>query len=77
MIVKEPCVEFEVVIPPIETEAIEECIGILDDIVETMNEHNCDSLDYGYADCPECITSNNIKEVADLLLNLRQVHTMF
>ena len=76
MIVKEPQIEFEVVIPPMEAETIVECVGILEDILETMDKHNCDSLDYGYADCPEYIGRGDIIKAKNLLSTLEEVHTM-
>ena len=76
MIVNAPQIEYDVTIPPMDIEPIDECIVILEDILDIMDKHNCDSLDYGYADCPEYITSRNIKDVAHLLFNLKEVHTM-
>ena len=76
MIVKEPQTKFEVIIPPMETETIAECIGILEDILETMDKHNCDSLDYGYAGCSEYIKQEDIVKAKHLLSLLEEVHTM-
>lgn len=76
MIVKEPYTKFEVIIPPMETETIVECVGILEDILETMDKYNCDSLDYGYAGCPEYIGRGDIIKAKNLLSTLEEVHTM-
>ena len=76
MIVKEPQVEFEVIIPPQDTEVIVECIGILEDILETMDKYHCDSLDYGYEDCPEYTGRGDIIKAKNLLSTLEEVHTM-
>ena len=76
MIVKEPQTRFEVTIPPMEFETIAECMGILEDILETMDKYNCNSLDYGYADCPEYIKQEDIIKAKHLLSTLEEVHTM-
>ena len=76
MIVKEPYTEFEVIIPPMETETIVECVGILEDILETMDKYNCGSLDYGYAGCPEYIKQKDIINAKNILSALEEVHTM-
>jgi hypothetical protein len=76
MIVKEPQTEFEVIIPPEDIEAIVNCIGVLEDILETMDKYNCDSLDYGYPDCPEYTKLGDIVKAKHLLSTFEEVHTM-
>ena len=76
MIVKEPQTRFEVTIPPMEAETIVECVGILEDILKTMDKYNCDSLDYGHADCPEYIERGDIIKAKNLLSTLEEIHTM-
>ena len=76
MIVNAPQIEYEVTIPPMEIETIAECIGILEDILEAMDKYNCDSLDYGYVDCPEYIKQKDIINAKKLLSTLEEVHTM-
>ena len=41
-----------------------------------MDKYNCDSLDYGYADCPEYIKQEDIIKAKHLLSLLEEVHTM-
>ena len=76
MIVKEPQTRFEVIIPPMETEPIDECIGVLEGILETMDNYNCEILDCGYIGCSEHIRQADIINAKNLLSTLKEVHTM-
>jgi hypothetical protein len=60
-----------------ENAVIRECSDILGDILSTMTEHNCDTLDYGYPDNPQTINIRDIQSITHILFNLEDIHTMY
>lgn len=76
MIVRTPQTKYEVTIPPMDTELLDNCESILEEILETMDNYNCDILSYGYTDDIGCIKWEDIKNAKNLLSTLKEVHTM-
>lgn len=60
-----------------EIEKLNQAQEVLGTLILEMEKNRGVSVDYGYPDCPEWYTYEQIQETRAILINLREAHTMF